>query len=133
MDVEFEIRYRDEQIKDLKEGLAGTKREKGAFCREKGNWRINYSSILSKLIQEAGRWCEHYASDLFILWSVIDRRLKDGTLGTESFVFAFRASGVDSENAYKLHQDMNDRNYYRAVWVLDVVVNEDEIEMVLHK
>lgn len=60
MDVEFEIKYRDEQIKDLKEELAGTK-------REKGGWRINYSSILSKLIQEAGRWCEHYASDLFIL------------------------------------------------------------------
>ncbi len=28
MDVEFEIKYRDEQIKDLKEELAGTKRER---------------------------------------------------------------------------------------------------------
>lgn len=133
MDVEFEIRYRDEQIKSLEEELAGTKREKGAFYREKGSWRINYGSILSKLIQEAGRWCEYYASNLFILWNAIDKKLEDGTIETESFVFAFGDRGVDSESGYKLHQDMNDRNYYRAVWFLDVVVNEDEIEMVLHK
>ena len=55
MEKDFEIDYRDEQIKDLKEALAGTKREIGYFNPLKGKWEINYSSILTKLIQEAGR------------------------------------------------------------------------------
>lgn len=50
MKKDFEIEYRDEQIKDLKEALAGTKRETGYFNPLKGKWEINYSSILTKLI-----------------------------------------------------------------------------------
>lgn len=79
MEKDFEIEYRDEQIKSLKDALTGTKREIGYFNTLQGNWEINYSSILTKLIQEAGRWCEHYASDLFITWKHnIDKKLDDG-------------------------------------------------------
>lgn len=124
--------YRDEQIKDLKEALAGTKREIGYFDSLEGKWKINYSSILTKLIQEAGRWCEHYASDLFIIWKCkIDKKLDDGTMSTEQFVFGFREDGVDHKEWYELHK--NDVGRYRAVWFLDVAVDNGKMEMVLHK
>lgn len=131
MEKDFEIEYRDEQIKDLKEALAGTKREIGCFNPLKGKWEINYSSILTKLIQEAGRWCEYYASDLFITWHDIDKKLDDGTMGTEQFIFGFRDNGVDHKEWYELHK--NDVCRYRAVWFLDVTINDGKMEMVLHK
>ena len=56
---------------------------------------INYSSILTRLIQEAGRICEYYASDLFIEWRSIVEALEDGTIETGSYLFGFRDSGVD--------------------------------------
>lgn len=124
--------YRDEQIKDLKEALVGTKRGRGCFNPLKGKWEINYSSILTKLIQEAGRWCEHYASDLFIIWKCnIDKKLDDGTMDTERFVFGFRKDGVDHKEWYELHK--NDVGRYRAVWFLDVTVNDGKMKMILHK
>lgn len=132
MGKDFEIEYKDEQIKDLKEALAGTKREIGCFDPLEGKWKINYSSILTKLIQEAGRWCEHYASDLFIIWKYnIDKKLDDGAMMTEQFVFGFREDGVDHKEWYELHK--NDIGRYRAVWFLDVTVDNGKMEMVLHK
>ncbi len=131
MEKDFEIEYRDEQIKDLKEALAGTKREIGCFNPLKGKWEINYSTILTKLIQEAGRWCEYYASDLFITWHDIDKKLDDGTMCTEQFIFGFRNNGVDHKEWYELHK--NDVGRYRAVWFLDVTINDGKMEMVLHK
>lgn len=116
----------------MREALAGTKREIGYFNPLEGKWEINYSSILTKLIQEAGRWCEHYASDLFIIWKYnIDKKLDDGTMDTERFVFGFRKDGVDHKEWYELHK--NDIGRYRAVWFLDVTVNDGKMEMVLHK
>lgn len=132
MEKDFEIEYRDEQIKDLQEALAGTRRERGCFDLLEGKWKINYSSILTKLIQEAGRWCEYYASDLFITWKYnIDKKLDDGTMSTEQFVFGFREDGVDHKEWYELHK--NDIGRYRAVWFLDVTVGNGKMEMVLHK
>ena len=125
MEKDFEIEYRDEQIKDLKEALAGTKREIGCFNPLKGKWEI------TKLIQEAGRWCEYYASDLFITWHDIDKKLDDGTMCTEQFIFGFRNNGVDHKEWYELHK--NDVGRYRAVWFLDVTINDGKMEMVLHK
>lgn len=132
MEKDFEIEYRDEQIKDLKEALAGTKREIGNFNPLISKWEINYSSILTKLIQEVGRWCERYASDLFIIWKYsIDKKLDDGTMSTDQFVFGFRKDGVDHKEWYELHK--NDTGRYRAVWFLDVTVDNGKMEMVLHK
>ena len=69
--LEWEISQRDEKIKELREILNGTIRENGSYSPSKGKWEINYSSILTKLIQEAGRWTERYASDLFLGWRLM--------------------------------------------------------------
>lgn len=87
---------------------------------------INYSDILTKLIQEAGRWCRRYASDLFIDWEVIDRHIKERTIRSGSYLFGFREDGVD-DKTYILHRYNADepRETYRAIWRLDIVVDDD--------
>lgn len=132
MDKDFELQWKDEQIANLKAALAGIVTETGSYNPLEGKWEINYSSILTRLIQEAGRWCESYASDLFVQWKYkIDQKLDNGTLYTNTFVFAFRDSGVDSEEWYENHK--NEHNYYRSIWFLDVVTDEGKIKMMLHK
>ena len=132
MDRDFELQWKDEQIADLRSIISGTITETGSYNPLEGKWEINYSSILTRLIQEAGRWCESYASDLFVQWKYgIDQKLDNGTLYTDTFVFAFRDSGVDSEEWYENHK--NEHNYYRAIWFLDVETNEGKIKMTLHK
>lgn len=132
MDKDFELQWKDEQIANLKAALAGIVTETGSYNPLEGKWEINYSSILTRLIQEAGRWCESYASDLFVQWKYgIDQKLDNGTLYTDTFVFAFRDSGVDSEEWYENHK--NEHNYYRAVWFLDVLTDKGKIKMTLHK
>jgi len=86
---------------------------------------INYSNILTRLIQEAGRYCEHYASDLFIDWSSIDRTLRDGSIESYSHLFGFREMGVDHNSFVFSRADNNHRNFdseYRSLWRLDIEV-----------
>lgn len=45
---------------------------------------------------------------------------------TEQFVFGFRNNGVDHKGWYELHK--NDVGRYRAVWFLDVIVNDQQME-----
>lgn len=117
---------------ELKEALHGTIREKGYYSVTNHKWEINYSSILTKLIQETGRFCENYASDLFIQWKYrIDDRLENGTIIDGTEVFAIRENSVDNKEQYEFHKD--EHRYYRAVWFLDIKINNCTIEMVLHK
>lgn len=85
---------------------------------------INYSSVLTRLIQEAGRICEFYASDLFIGWRTIAESLEDGTIETGSYLFGFRDSGVDEAKSvlYWYNETTHGREYYSAIWKLDVDV-----------
>lgn len=52
-------------------------------------------------------------------------------MDTEQFVFGFRNDGVYHKEWYELHK--NDVGRYRAVWFLDVTVNDGKMEMILHK
>lgn len=132
MDRDWELRFKDEQIAELKAIINGTITETGAYNMHLGKWEINTSSILTRLIQEAGRWCVHYASDLFVQWKYeIESKLDNGTLESDTFVFAMYRSGVHHKAWYENHKD--EPNYYRAVWFLDVETNEGKIKMTLHK
>lgn len=102
-----------------------------------GKVEINYSSHLTKLIQEAGRWCRYYASDLFLWWNSMLKALA-ADHSSASYLFGFRESGVDSaDEIIRQYQAaghvMSDR--YRAIWRLDVEVNEDgrRVEMLLYE
>ena len=97
---------------------------------------INYSSILTKLIQECGRLCEGYASDLFITWDGITQKLKEKTMETSVYLFGIREMGVD-HNEFVLNRYNNNKNYarheYRKIYRLDVIVEGDSIRMELYE
>ena len=105
---------------------------------------VNDSDILTRLIQEAGRFCEHYASDLFIDYMSVREYIENtvGELHSEpaaTFLFGFRENCVDG-NEYILSHYSNDgknaRYAYRSMWRLDITKSRGEygerkIEMVL--
>ena len=90
---------------------------------------INYSTILTILIQEAGRWCKAYASDLFIEWEDILEQLRgQKPLQDGSHLFGFREFGVDYAQAILNNYNSGEAsmarliasNKYRAIWRLDI-------------
>ena len=57
---------------------------------------VNYSDILTKLIQDAGRICDNYASDLFIHWKYdIIEPMEKCELTTTTYEIGFRKCGVE--------------------------------------
>lgn len=101
----------------------------GEIDRNKCN--INASDIWTKLIQEAGRWCKRFASDLLCDYMNIAKKIESATLETESYLFGFRECGVDHNN-YILSRYSNQTIYgsaaleYRAIWRLDITVEPVE-------
>ena len=89
----------------------------------------NFSSEWSRLINEAGRWCESYASDILIDFESIKAYLERLKNGEESegreFWFGFRQMGVDG---LSFIQSRTEREYashvYRAVWRWRFIVEE---------
>ena len=89
----------------------------------------NFSSEWSRLINEAGRWCESYASDILIDFQSIKAYLERLKNGEESegreFWFGFRQMGVDN---LAFIQSRTEREYashvYRAVWRWRFIVEE---------
>lgn len=95
-------------------------------------WNLNYSKILTQLIQDAGRYCESYASDLFIQWKYsIDNHLKERYWEGGKFRFGFREFGVDADDWIKDNE--SNPYYYRKIRTLEVNIDEDKgtIEMIL--
>jgi hypothetical protein len=137
--LSMQIGIKDKEIQELKDLVNGNVKANGyKWLDNHGNirWEINTSSILTKLIKIAGRLCDDYASDLFILWSCdIDEPLKAGNMESQTFVFAFYDSGIHSGIHHKCLWDIykDDDSYYREVWFLDVTINGDKISMDLHK
>lgn len=101
-----------------------------------GHHNANLSTLLTKLIQEAGRWCKSYASDLFIWWGAIAEKMEDGSLSEGSYLFGFHEAGVDNVQSILYHYKSMDHMAcfrYRAVWRLDVSFNESSSEFVLYE
>lgn len=105
--------------------------ETGRFNRNAMKYEINDSSILTKLIQEAGRWCEHYASDLFLNWQEVQRFLENAVPGEhEVFLFGFRQMGVDHDsfviNRFN-EMDYYAKGEYRSLWRLNITTTPLDI------
>lgn len=100
-----------------------------------GSFDINDSSILTELIHEAGRYCEQFASDLFLDWQNVVSFIADAEPGdSKTYLFGFRQQGVDHDsfifsrfNQYGYHA----KHEYRSLWRLDIAVSCDELTMKL--
>lgn len=95
-----------------------------------GHWDINYSDILTQLIQSTGRYCKRYASDLFIDWNSIVRKLEKGENIDDTYIFALRTEGVDGNSFYQCRME-NGGYPYHEVWELKVTGNVEEREIVM--
>ena len=94
-----------------------------SYLKNVGNIEINYSTLLTRLIQEAGRYCESYASDLFISWQSVLERLSDfERLEDHSTLFGFRESGVDTNRSVLYYDERESLYVYRSIWRLDIEV-----------
>lgn len=111
--------------------------ETGYFTSD-GKIEVSLSSIFTRIIQEAGRWCESYASDVLIDIDSVKNCLK---LNAEEwkddshyerdengndmlhFAFGFRQGGVDHKEWIIENQKNEQRKYYyyRAIWDLKIV------------
>lgn len=96
---------------------------------------FNYSNIQSRLIQEAGRWCKRYASDILYNLSEIERELDSPNLEKSIHFFGFRENGVDhAEFILSQLNGGSPKEIYRAVWKLEIsVTNESRCTMSLHE
>lgn len=87
-----------------------------AKADEYGAYDINLSDILTKLIQYAGKYCEFYASDLFISWQHVLNIIEKAEPGNEYIeLFGFRKSGVDHEEFIR-----NGSNIYRSILAVKI-------------
>ena len=96
-----------------------------------GRWDINYSDILTQLIQSCGRYCQRYASDLFIDWQYIVEKLSKGEPINGQFIFAIRTDGVDHNAFYEIRKD---KGGYHEVWELTIKSTDNDrwLEMELN-
>ena len=98
----------------------------------------NYSSILTRLIQDTGRFCLHYASDLFILWDVATMFLGQisvwgGGQDEVGFAFGIREDGVDDAGSVAQNLAKGLNYYYRMIYVLETSRKDGTIYMSLYK
>ncbi len=96
-------------------------------------WNINYSDILTFLIQKAGTICKYHASDLFISWSSLENKMKqDGEeYAGGKYLFGFRESGVDHDN-YVLSRLNNYgveglKRDVKELYVLEVSIKKSDV------
>lgn len=108
------------------------------FCGSEMKWNINCSDILTQLIKDAGRFCDRYASDLFIIWQdVIADKLYQDNWESHTITFAFYDSGVEYELSNELdrqpvtEQLNNNRFYYRKIDRLKITVNGNIMTIVM--
>lgn len=98
----------------------------------------NYSSILTKLIQDTGRFCLRYASDLFILWDTAITFLGQLAVWNRGpyrfgFVFGIRECGVDDAGTVASNLAKGLHYYYRSIYVLEVTRSSEAMCMSLYK
>lgn len=94
------------------------------------HFSINYSDILTRLIKSAGMHCEHFASDLFIDWSNLQKRLCNKEYKGEKLLFGMRENGVDG-NIFVLCKYNNPLTYdiekeYKEIFLLDIQIEQNK-------
>ena len=89
----------------------------------------NFSTEWSRLINEAGRWCESYASDILIDFESIREYLNSlangETMENREFWFGFRQMGIDHLAFIQSRTERESAGYvYRAVWKWSFSIEE---------
>ena len=100
-----------------------------------GSWNgyyfdVNYSIILTKLIQSAGRFCKHYASDLFISWRCVEKDLHNAEVENKTYLFGMRKMGVDHDSYILSRRNQGYiSDVYSEMYRLDITRNENKVTL----
>ena len=109
--------------------------EGGRRSSVSGRFDVNYSGILSQLIQEAGRYCESFASDLFIDWESVRDYIEEAEdEDAHTFLFGFRQRGVDGASfIFSRYESEGDyaKSNYRSLWRLDITTSGGDMTLEL--
>ena len=108
-------------------------KERG-YLNEDGEANVGTSAIFSRLIQEAGRWCEHYASDILVDIDCVRQYLKKPVQNVEKvWRFGFRKNGVDHAGWIdaNLKDDSRKYHFYRSIYMLTVATTKTNVTMTL--
>ena len=81
------------------------------------------SSIYTKLIQEAGRFCDAYASDLLYDINTIEECIERQKSTTR--YIAFRKYGVDGNSSIEIRTPYGMAEY-RAIYQVDIEFSDDD-------
>lgn len=87
---------------------------------------INLSEILDRLIFSAGRFCQRYASDMFISWQHVLNTIENGIEPRQVLMLATRRFGVDGDDFIMCNLD--DMQRYAEVFLIDINKQSNPIE-----
>lgn len=92
-------------------------------------YSINMSTIMDKLIQDAGRFCIRYASDLLIDIDAIIKAVNDPS-ANDVYGIGIRENGVDG-NSYITSNLLGRLNsdYYRCIYGISITHDNDEVRV----
>lgn len=85
---------------------------------------INMSSIYTKLIQEAGRYCDFYASDMLYDIDKIHTIIQSGESGI--VYIGFRDNGVDGNDYISVREPEEIDSVYHAIYRVEIAQTEDD-------
>lgn len=101
---------------------------------------INLSEIESILVANAGRYCEHYASDIICDVKELHDCIKDDDKTNEILAIGLRENGTD-ENTYltcRLNQCNTETdicnlicNYYRKIFLIKIIKAKDIVRCIM--
>lgn len=99
----------------------------GQWSFNENKWCINYSSMLSFLIKQAGTHCKNYASDLFITWQTVEILLKDPDAFHGTVFFGIRENGVDHLEfiCNRLTNGFKHEQYIGGIYAIDFIAEDD--------
>lgn len=101
---------------------------------------VNCSDIATKLIQEAGRYCESHASDFLITWENVTEALrlyKTDRTRPVLVIFGLRESGVDHAQFILSVHKSNKHTcgylglYYRKIYAVEITSGNKSDEIIV--
>lgn len=116
---------------EIKMGLLRQEYGLGYIKNNKQHQVVCYSNILTKLIQDAGRLCNIYTSDLFIYWQRnIVKPLEKGKLRSQTYTIEFRQNGVEmyTEEDYKNSKSLLSKQSILKTLTLNIECEPPEYE-----
>lgn len=96
-----------------------------------GQYSVNISNIMTRLIQETGRYCESYASDIYYTLKELEEYTEKIKNRNELVLIGMCDCGIHEINADTIGNPDTFPYRYRKIYGIRIVSNEKKISVVL--